>query len=516
MQRAIRFRKRLLVASGVLFLFLIAGIYAGVRSARETREMNGWVAHTQEVLNEAAAVRLRRMRMQNALWFYRSIGRSEMAEKYQADRAVLLEAVERLRNLTRDNPPQHKEIETIRALVRSQVSLLDAAFEEARENHAAGKPQKFESALPLDDELPAHMDRFEATERVLFSARSEAVRTDAEWTLSFQLVTGLLGCLALIFGGYYVQREVVMRARVEVGLRRARELLGTQLDQRRTDLHHTVEDLNTQILARNAAEARLKQLNSELEARVAARTKELKETNQELESFNYSVSHDLRAPLRHMDGFSRILEEEFSEELPAEARHYLGRIRVAAKQMSNLVDDLLQLARFGRHALKCETIDLNRTIDETIAACSEETGDRKIVWEIAELPAIEADRGLIRQVFANLISNALKFTRNSNPAVIEIGYRRCNSELVIFVRDNGAGFDPKYSEKLFGVFQRLHRQDEFEGTGIGLAIVARIVQKHGGRVWAEGEPDHGATIYFSLAARHELANAAEELIGARL
>ena len=217
-----------------------------------------------------------------------------------------------------------------------------------------------------------------------------------------------------------------------------------------------------------------------------------------------------------MDGFSRILEEEFGKKLPTEARHHLGRIRIAAKQMSNLIDDLLQLARFGRQSIKWETVDLKRMIQETVAACAAEEGGRRIIWQVAELPEVEADPGLIGQVFANLISNALKFTRKRNPAVIEIGYRRNETEVVIFVKDNGAGFDPKYSDKLFGVFQRLHRQDEFEGTGIGLAIAARIVHKHGGRIWAEGEPDRGATIYFGLTASREVSKAAEEMIGAHV
>jgi signal transduction histidine kinase len=503
-------------ATGAVLALLVGGVYVGVRIAREAREMNGWVAHTQDVLNEASAIRLRRSRMQNDLWFYRSTGQPELAERYKADRTVLLGATERLGDLTKDNPPQHADVEKIETLVRSQVGLLDAALEEARRNQARGESQRFEPVLPLNDGLVPSMDRFEAAERALFSLRSQAVRSNAEWTLGLQLVTGALGCLALLLSGYYVQREVVMRAQVEVGLKRARELLGTKLDQRQSELHHAVEDVNAQIIARNIAEERLRELNAELEARVAARTRELKEMNKELESFNYSVSHDLRAPLRHMDGFSRILEEEFSSELSGEARHYVERIRLAAQQMSNLVDDLLQLARFGRQAVKLEPTDLNRMVNETIAACTAEEGERQIVWQVAELPPVEADPGLMRPVFANLISNAVKFTGKRERPAIEIGYRRTEREVTVFVKDNGAGFDSKYSDKLFGVFQRLHRQDEFEGTGIGLAIVARIVHRHGGRVWAEGEPDKGATVYFSLTAAPQLSKPVEEMVGAHL
>ena len=503
-------------AGGAVLALLVSGVYAGTRSAREVTEMNGWVAHTQEVLNEASAIRLRRSRMQNDLWFYRSTGRPELAERYYADRDVLLRAGDRLRDLTKDNPSQHSDVEKVRTLLRSQVSLLDAALEEARRNQVRGQYQKFEPVLPLNDELVPTMDRFEAAERALFSMRSQAVRANAEWTQALQLLTGMLGCFALVLSAYFVQREMLMRAQVEAGLKRARELLGTKLGQQQSELHHAVEDLNVQILGRNTAEEKLKQLNADLESRVVARTRELKEMNKELESFNYSVSHDLRAPLRHMDGFSRILEEEFSSELSGEARHYVGRIRLAARQMTNLVDDLLQLARFGRQAVKSEATDLNQMINETVAACAAEENGRQIVWQIAELPPVEADLGLMRQVFTNLISNAVKFTRHRAPAVIEIGYRGTEREVTVFVKDNGAGFDPKYSDKLFGVFQRLHRQDEFEGTGIGLAIVARIVHKHGGRVWAEGEPDKGATVYFSLTAVPQASNPVEEMVGAHL
>ena len=222
----------------------------------------------------------------------------------------------------------------------------------------------------------------------------------------------------------------------------------------------------------------------------------------------------MRAPLRHLDGFSRILEEEFTAELSADAKHYLSRIRLAATQMAALVDDLLQLARYGRQAVKHEYISLNPLVEETIAACLQGEAAREVVWNVGTLPKVEADAGLVRQVFANLIANALKFTRKKKPAAIEIGCRTGAGEVTIFVKDNGAGFDPRYSDKLFGVFQRLHRQDEFEGTGIGLAIVARIIHKHGGRIWAESTPEQGATFYFTLAEANHRDRTTSEMIGA--
>ena len=183
--------------------------------------------------------------------------------------------------------------------------------------------------------------------------------------------------------------------------------------------------------------------------------------------------------------------------------------------MSELVDDLLRLARFGRQAVRREYLSLNPLIEEAITTCLQEETTREIVWNVGVLPKVEVDPGLMRQVFANLIANALKFTRKKKPAAIDIGSKTERGEVTVFVKDNGAGFDPRFSDKLFGVFQRLHRQDEFEGTGIGLAIVARIIHKHGGRVWAESTPEQGATFYFTLNAAVQIEESTRELIGAQ-
>jgi PAS domain S-box-containing protein len=225
---------------------------------------------------------------------------------------------------------------------------------------------------------------------------------------------------------------------------------------------------------------------------------ELAASVKELEAFTYSVSHDLRAPLRHISGFSKILSEEFGPNLPEDAQHHLRRIQEGTLRMGQLVDDLLNLARLGRRDLSLRVSGLSSIVDEVIAELAPEHVNRQIEWNIGVLPVVECDAGLIKQVFQNLLSNALKFTRPRPLAVIEIGQTDEDGTPVVFVRDNGVGFDMKYSDKLFGVFQRLHRAEDFEGTGVGLATVYRIVQKHGGRIWAEAELDQGATFYFSL------------------
>ena len=254
------------------------------------------------------------------------------------------------------------------------------------------------------------------------------------------------------------------------------------------------------ISERKQAIDEIQRLNAELELRVKQRTAQLEAANRDLESFTYSVSHDLRAPLRHVDGFSRILVDEFGAQLPPGALGHIDRVRKATAHMGHLVDDLLNLARVGRGALKMAPTDLNRLVAETIAGLETDARGRAVDWRIGRLSPVECDPGLMRQVFSNLLANALKFTRNRDTAVIEIGEAHSGSGAEIFVRDNGVGFDMKYADKLFQVFQRLHREEEFEGTGVGLAIVHRILQKHGGAIRAESSPGNGATFFFTLEA----------------
>jgi len=302
-------------------------------------------------------------------------------------------------------------------------------------------------------------------------------------------------------------------------------------------LEHWVEErtraLSAEVAERRRAEVEIQRLNAELERRVAERTLELEATNRlkdkllelreydqkeierlnqhlvrrateleasnrELEAFAYSASHDLRAPLRCLEGFAGLLLRRVGTDLDETAARYLHAIADSAAKMNRLIEDLLAFSRTSRAEVRSQRVELPPLIREVQQELAPATQNRRIVWTIGVLPAVEADPGLMRVMLTNLLSNAIKFTASRTEACIEVGANTANGDALIFVRDNGVGFDPQYSDKLFGVFQRLHREEEFEGTGIGLATVRRIVHRHGGRIWAEGKVGCGATFYFTL------------------
>jgi signal transduction histidine kinase len=270
-----------------------------------------------------------------------------------------------------------------------------------------------------------------------------------------------------------------VRRRIEDSLRQARDNLQVEVEQRRY------------------REIEIRKLNQELNRRAA----ELEATNKELESFAYSVSHDLRAPLRHMAGYSELLQRQAQSSLDEKSQRFIRTILESAKRMGNLIDDLLAFSRIGRAETNKTEVNLDQLVKDVVAEIEQDARGRDIVWKVGPLPVCYGDRSMLRLVVVNLVSNAVKFTRMRSPAEIEIGWvDRNEKEFEVFVKDNGAGFDMQYVNKLFGVFQRLHLPEQFEGTGIGLATAQRIIHRHGGQIRGEGAVDQGATFYFSLPA----------------
>jgi len=286
-----------------------------------------------------------------------------------------------------------------------------------------------------------------------------------------------------------LQNELVA---MDKGLNSLNMELEKRIDERTEKLKQAVEEIRL--------------LNKELENRVEAKTADLTVANKELDAFAYSVSHDLRAPLRAVDGFSQILKEEYGEKLDEEGCRLVSVIQNSTREMGQLIDDLLVFSRLGRKEIKVWNIDMNILVQEILDKLRFNLSNRKIQFNVHTLPSSRGDRSMIHEVLMNLISNAIKFTAPREVAIIEINGETNGNENSYYVRDNGVGFDMKYADKLFRVFQRLHSKEEFEGTGIGLALVQRIINRHGGRVWAESTVNAGATFYFTLPPAEEKKN----------
>ena len=364
-------------------------------------------------------------------------------------------------------------------------------------------------------ESPKLVSLIDAGKRDLDQVRALllGIRTDANQALMGQLhesqatgqtvtrvlvLTELVSVVILVVAFGLLMREVALRSLAEQAIRQANDELERRIVERTAELAAANVHLEQEIAEHRRARSENVALNQTLETRVSRRTEELEDAYQQMESFGYSVSHDLRAPLRAIMGYARMLESDHAEQLDIDARQMLQAIVDSSRKMGQLIDDLLAFSRLSRAPMEREFVDMKMLAEEAMAAIEVRPELGPIRRTVLSMPQVRCDTPLLRQVWSNLLSNAAKFSVAGPDAVIEAGGYRIGRELVYFVRDHGVGFDMRYYHKLFGVFERLHAEEEFPGTGVGLAVVKRIVVRHGGRVWAEGAPDKGATFYFAL------------------
>ena len=399
---------------------------------------------------------------------------------------------------------QYLEVREIRAAMEEVVSAAGSAKIEGGADYEfpliyeSGQEKMHIGNLYLTVNLKGVYQRL--YDRVALILATQAIKTFL-WAFCVLIIFQHVIMRHLNTIAVYLKQLDVTRLTIPLTLNR-RASVSNQPDE----LEHVAMAINNMskkliqsMAERQAAEEALRRLNAELDQRVLDRTAQLEAANKELQGFTYSVSHDLRAPLRHIDGFLELLKKTAGNTLDKQSRHHMDTISSAAHKMGRLIDDLLLFARMGRHAVTLERVELGQLVHDVLNELEPDTAGRAIDWRIGDLPVVSGDEAMLRTILMDLISNALKFTRPRQAAQIEVGAQPGQgAEVVIFVRDNGVGFDMAYADKLFGMFQRLHREDEFEGTGIGLANVRRIIARHGGRTWAEGKKDEGATFFFSL------------------
>jgi signal transduction histidine kinase len=434
-----------------LALLILAGGYTYTTSVAFANSVE-WVAHTQEVRVSLAELSGSIANAELAQRDFLLTGERARKDDFEQLIADSAERLELLATLVADNPSQLANLAMLRSAVASRIEAMRGAFTAfdhfglaaARAVVSAARRANAGSAA----DILAQVSRMDAVEVRLLRERQTASEHNRTVTLISLAITLALSAMlfVLLFRG--IRGEMKMR-----------EILQQELQ---------------------------------------AKAKQLEESNRELESFSYSVSHDLRAPLRAIDGFTLMIEEDYLDRLDGEGRRYLTVIRENTKRMGALVDDLLAFSRLGRQAVAKSAVNMDALVREVLDEALRDHRGTPPLIHIEQLPIAHADRGLLRQVWVNLISNALKYCSKSAQPTITLSGERSATECAYVIKDNGVGFSMDYVEKLFGVFQRLHRADEFEGTGVGLAIVHRIISRHGGRIWAEGKINQGAVFTFAL------------------
>jgi len=417
----------------------------------------GWVSHTQVVLGKLEQILSEIEDVQSGCRGFLISGDPAYLQPYTKGQIELQSEIDSMKIMTHDNPVQTQGLDVLEPLIKRELYLTREMVQN-RKGQSSGAGTTHSVMTAERDTMQAirkQIDDMQRHELSLLYSRNlveKANAGSAKWTVGLGTFVAIL---VLGFTLYVLNLETYHRIRTQTQLERANAVTA----------HHA---------------------------------RQLETANKELEAFSYSVSHDLRAPLRHINGFLQLLRDQSSSSLDEKSRRYINTIIQAATRMGQLIDDLLSFSRVGRVELKKTPINLDDVVAEIVTEQKMEAPDRAITWDIKKLPAVSGDPTMLRQVFVNLIANAVKYSRSREKAEIGIGSMPKDGELCFYVRDNGVGFDMAHVGKLFGVFQRLHREEDFEGTGIGLANVQRIIHRHRGRVWAEGAVDQGATFYFTL------------------
>lgn len=451
------------VVLGLIVVVFLNTVIAGATfyGLRQSENLKKWETHTQEVIIHLEETLSSFSELHSAIRGYILFKDRSLFESFYKNKAAIHENLEQVRTNTTDNPVQQRQISIIRSLVDQKLAYLEEQViqRETRSLASYSIPFRSPQGIPLTEKIRSLLYEMKAEEFRLLAIRQK----DSERNLAIATTLVFLG-IALNLSFIIVQNLLIYK-----------------------------ESKRRQI-AENVAE----RSNEELKKY----SKQLERSNKDLEAFSYSVSHDLRAPIRGISGFSKILMEDHGNELGDEGRRVLNIIVQNADNMGQLIDDLLEYSRLGRREITFSVVNMKMMAEKVLEEVSNYYPDIKMNTVVGDLPQAKADSGLLKQLLFNLVSNSFKYSKKKEQPRVEIGSYQNGSETVFFVKDNGAGFDMKYGHKLFNMFQRLHHSDQFEGTGVGLAIVKRAVEKHEGRVWGESTLNEGACFYFTLGV-HE-------------
>jgi len=458
-------------------LFVAANAWMALSAVDRLEKSQKLVDHTWEVIAQVERVMSSAKDAETGSRGYLVSGQDRFLEPYYKAQKDLPAEVASFRQLTSDNPRQQRRASEMLAVLEQRLSLLEEMNAVKSTNGSLDTVQAtvlMSNGKEEMDRLRAIADEMERDERDLLQSRNDEARRSARWVRYTMIFASVLDLMLIIFMFRYFVRER--------GLRLVAEQTAENLAISRIEVERKAEEIQA--------------LNESLEIRVQQRTAELEATNKELEAFSYSVSHDLRAPLRTIDGFSLALEEDYGEIVGVEGKDYIGRVRAGVQRMGGLIDALLQLSRITRQDIEREVVDVSALAENVAAVLIDQNPEQKIDFDIQAGLHAEADAKLLRVALENLFGNAVKFSAKKPESKIEFGWDAVKQ--AFYVRDNGAGFDMHYKDKLFGAFNRLHGDRDFKGSGIGLATVARVVRRHHGQIWADAVEGSGATFWFTL------------------